>query len=352
MPMPVPALTWTSLTDAVNLRKRPGLFITQLLGLGAETLPTETVEIWNVRGERDVAPFVRTNAEAVQVGGLGEELYEVQAPNIAIKRPFRPSELLFGRKVNSVVYPTGDQVISAVEAHIARDLEYMDDLIVNAEEWMAAQALRGSISYSQSDREKFTIAFNRASGNSITPSVYWDDATPANIRAIDNIRAVQLVVSEAVGLGVTDAIMGSEVAPYFRKLPELLASINTQSGFKAGSVDLTGRYRNDGAILEGVWMGINWWSYPRTLRIEGTATALIRSKYVEFVAADPQARWTRYYGAIPDMDALEGRVMQSRRFSKSWKIPDPSAMMALIKSRPLVVPLKPDSTVSFKAISG
>lgn len=352
MALPSPALTWTSLTKTVNLVKSPGRFLNRLLNLPDETLPTETIEVGEIRGERDVAPFVRVGAEAEMVGGLGERVYVVQAPNIRIKRPFTPSQLLFGRKVGTVVFPTGDQVISAVEQHIARDLQYMDNLILNAEEWMLAMALRGAISYSVADREVFTITFNRAAAHSITPSVFWNDATPANITAIANIDALQLLVSEAVGLGITDAIMGSEVLPYFMKLPEMLATINTQSGFNAGQFNLMAKYRDDGAMLVSNWKGINWWTYPRTLRIEGTATALIRAKYIEFVCATPAAQWVRYYGAIPDLDALEGKTMQAKRFAKSWKVPDPSAMMALIHTRPLPMPRIPDSTVSFKAISG
>lgn len=352
MALPSPVLTWTSLTKNVNLIKKPGGFLGQIMRVTEETLPTETIEIGTLRGERDVAPFVRVGAEAEMVGGLGEEMFTVQAPNIRIKRPFRPSELLFGRRAGTTVFPTEGEVISAVEQHVARDMNYMNDMILNAEEWLAAMALRAAVSYSVADREVYTATFARAGAHSITPSVFWNDATPANITAVASIRAITSLVAEAVGMGVTDAIMGSEVTPYFLKLPELVASINTQSGFNSGSVDLTQKWREDGAIFIGRWLGINWWEYPRTLRIDGVATALIRAKYVEFICSTPAAEMTRYYGAIPDMDALEGRTMQAKRFAKSWKQPDPSAMIALLHSRPLVVPRIPDSTVSFKAISG
>lgn len=339
------------MTSAVNLMKPPGRFVTNLLNISEEILSTETIEIGTYRSERDVAPFVRVHAEAEMVKGLGEELYVVQAPNIRIKRPFRPSELLWGRRVDSVIYPTSSQVTSAVERHIAKDLQHMENMIVNAEEWMAAMALRGSITYSVKDQEVFTITFPRAGSHSITPAIFWDDATPASITAITSIRSILALVAEDVGMGVTDAILGSEAAAQFVKLPELLATIKTDSGITAGNVDLTQKYRADGAIFLARWLGINWWEYPRSLMIDGVATALIRPKYVEFISAG-SGQWTRYYGAIPDMDALEGRRMAAKRFAKSWKQPDPSALIALLHSRPLVVNRVPDSTVSFKAVSG
>jgi len=351
MPLPLIApLTWTSMSDTLNLRKRPGLFLSNILGIDEETLPTETVEINTIRGERDIAPFVRVGAEAIMVAGLGSEGYVIKAPNIRIKRPFSPGEHLFNRRPGEIVYPTNQgQVISAIEKRIADDLAYMDDMIVNAEEWMAAMALRGAISYSVADDEVFTITIPRAAAHSVTPSVFWD-GTPGNITAIANIRAIISLVAEN-GQGITDAIMGSEAEAWFYKLPEMLSTINLNSGIKAGGIDLTQGPRADGAIFLGRWLGINWWSYPRKLRLNGSAIDLIRPKYVEFISAG-QGGWKRYYGAIPDMDALEGRKMQAKRFAKSWKQPDPSALMALVQSRPLVYPRVVDSTVSYKAISG
>lgn len=346
-----PALTWLAQTRAVNLMKPPARFLMDLLGPEEETLATEQIEIATYTSERDVAPFVRKHAEAEMVGGVGESVRFVEGPNIRIKRPWRPSSLLTGRTTGTPLFPTANQVISDVNRKIARDLQNMNFMIDNAEEWMLAMALRGAITYSVADREVFTITIPRAAGFSITPSVFWNDATPANITAVANLRAIFAAVAEVSG-GVTDAIMGSEVAAAFYKLPELLATINLNSGFIAGNIDLTTRYRADGAIYVGSWMGIRWWEYPRTVRIEGVATALIRPKWIEFVSRDT-SKFDAFYAAIPDMDAMEsGSAMQVKRFSKTWKQPDPSAKIALIHSRPLIYPRNPDATVSFKAISG
>lgn len=348
MALPSIPLTWMAQTALVNRIKPPARFLTNLLGIPDETLPVETVVIATVTGERDTAPFVRVGGEAVMVGGLGGAEYVVQAPNIRLKRPFTPSQLLFGRQPGTVVFPTGDQVVSAVEAHIARDLKYMNNMIDNTEEWMVSQALRGVISYSVTDQEVFTVTFARAAGNTIDPTIHWDET---NNDPIADIRAIQALIAEA-GYGITDAIMGSEAAAQFRKNANILAAINLQANRNAGLQDLAAQFRKDGALLAGNFMGINFWEYPRKVRIAGTATDLIRAKYIEFVTAGPEGDWVRYYGAIPDMDALEGGLLQSKRFSKSWKQPDPSALMALVHSRPLPMTRQPDSTVSFKAVSG
>jgi hypothetical protein len=45
-----------------------------------------------------------------------------------------------------------------------------------------------------------------------------------------------------------------------------------------------------------------------------------------------------------------GRVLQSRRFSKSWEVEDPSARMLLVESNPLPVMRRPGATVSYSVL--
>ena len=75
-------------------------------------------------------------------------------------------------------------------------------------------------------------------------------------------------------------------------------------------------------------------------------------KYAEFVTATPAAEMIEYFGAIPDMKALQGRLYVAQRFSKAWEVEDPSSIMNLTHSRPLPVARRPDSTVSMKVVSG
>jgi hypothetical protein len=350
MALPSTVLTWTAMSATVNRIKQPGRFVRNLLFSVEETLPTETLEIGTVRGARDIAPFVRVGGEGVMVGGTTGEFYTITGTNIRIKRPFRPSELLYTRRPGSVIMPDAGQISSAVEQYVARDLEYMNNLTVNAEEYLCAMALRGAISYSVTDTEVFTITYARSGSHAVTPSVYW--TSPSTATAIADVRALKALVAEDVGLNITDALCGSEAATAFLNLPQVLSTINIQSGIVAGSLDLTQQYRNDGAIFLGRWMGINWWEYPRALNLNGSSTALIRAKYIEFVCATPEAMNSMNYCSIPDMKTLQGRTFQAKKFSKSWEEEDPSAVMALIHTRPFPCMKVPDSTVSFKACTG
>lgn len=346
-------LKWTTLTAAVNAMKSPNQFLRRLLFSNHVPLPTEDIELGLFSKNREIAPFVRKNGEAIMVAGYSQAFQTVGAPNIRIKRPFTPSELLFGRQPGTVIFSTGaDMQISAVQQHIARDVQVMADLITNAEEYLCAQAIQGTISYEVADQEVFTVTFPKPSGHNVTLSTFWNDATPANTDVLENFHTAKALVADEVGLAVTHCILGSEAATSFRRLAKLgLITLDNRT-LTTGSVDLTQAFREDGAIYLGNVGGVEVWEYSRTAYLSGVATPMIRAKYAEFLAVTPSAERILYYGAIPDMKALQGRLFQGERFSKSWEVEDPSALMALAHSRPLPTPRKPGAGVSMKVISG
>ena len=204
-------LKWASLTGVVNEMKSPAQFLHRLLFAGnQQTLSTEDIELSVLTKERETAPFVRKNGEAVLVQGAGYKFQTVAAPNIRIKIPFTPSQLLFGRQPGTVIFPDAGSQISAVQAHINRDLQVMADLVTNSQEYLSAQALQGQITYEVADEEVFQITFPKPAGNTVTLSTFWDDGTPANVQFNLNVYQAKKIASDEVGLGVTDCILGTE----------------------------------------------------------------------------------------------------------------------------------------------
>jgi hypothetical protein len=51
------------------------------------------------------------------------------------------------------------------------------------------------------------------------------------------------------------------------------------------------------------------------------------------------------------MEAMMGGMLASERFSKSWLVKDPSAMVQLIESHPLPVLRRPDSVYSLQVVA-
>lgn len=350
-------LKMQTLTAVVEDIKSPNTFLTRFLYGRTQTLETETVRIDTKSRGRYIAPFVRKNGEAIMVPGREASGYSVEAPNIRIKRPFTPSELLFNRQPGGVfLNPARGAVASAVQMHIADDLQDMTDMIANSEEYMVARTLQGSLSYEVSDQEVFSIEYPRSSDNNITLTTFWNDATPEDVRPLQDVIAVKQVINDDGSPAPTDAILGSEATTAFLELAESgnIPSIKTDTGVRAGSLTLAENYSDDGVLFLGELGLVRFWSYSRQAEMmDGTMVDMIRPKYAEFVSRNSVAAdRVLYYAAIPDMKALQGRRYRGRRFSKSWEIDDPSGYMGLVHSRPLPVPRRPNAQASVKVVSG
>ncbi|CAK9074174.1 Uncharacterized protein (Fragment), partial [Durusdinium trenchii] len=346
-------LSWASLTATVNEIKSPNQFLRRLIFSNTDPRPTETIEIGVLVGDRQVAPFVKRNAQAIEITPFQEKFYNVTAPHIRVKRHLDAAELLFERRVGHTIFVEGGDVMDAAEEHIARTSQRLNDVVTEAEEYLCSQALQGAISYEVDEEEAFQITFPRSASHTVDLGMgnYWDEA--GGKPSADVLTAKQLVADD-VGLGLTHGILGSEATTAFMQNAEISgsAALLDIRRLNAGDVTFQEQFNEDGAIFLGRYGGIDFWSYTRKTSVNGVSTDLIRAKYCEFVTVSPAAENVLYYGAIPDIRALEGRLFQGRRFSKSWQQEDPSVWWQLVASRPLPVPRRPDSMVSMKVVSG
>lgn len=336
---------WQTLTAMINEIKSPAIFLKKLLFSNEITLPTETIELSYLTGDREIAPFVRVNGEAIMVEGYGETFATVKAPNIRIKRPITPAAVLFTRRPGTVIFPTPGEQMSAINAHIARDGQRMADLISNSEEWMAAMAIRGTITYSVDDEEVFTITYPKPAGHELTVGDLWSGTSNPE----EDFLAAKRLIADETGLIPTHCVMGQSAATEFMKNARVSTLLDTRN-YNAGVVTIESQFREDGALFLGIFAGIPCWEYSRTIDVNGTSTSLIRTDRAEFLCATPAAQNVAYYGAIPDMEAFEGGLLQSKRFAKSWTEKDPSVRQMLVHSRPLFVPRRPGSFVSMKVV--
>ncbi len=86
-------LTWTSLTAAVDARLSPHSFVKKLLYGDVSPQETEEIEVSVIVGARQVAPFVKRNGEAIEVGNYSEDFQNIIAPSVAVKRHLTAKEL-------------------------------------------------------------------------------------------------------------------------------------------------------------------------------------------------------------------------------------------------------------------
>lgn len=344
-------LKWSFLTPTINEMKSPNSHFARTLFGKHQTLPTETVEISVLNQGRKMAPFVKKNGEAQIVTGSTADYWTVEAPNIRIKEPFTPSELLFNRRPGTTIFQQGDGTIKrAIREHIRRDLQVMRDYVANSEEWMCALALQGTITYSVANEDVFTITYPKPSGHNITLGTFWDDATPAGVDISSNVMAVKRLMAD-YGLHPSACYLGEEASDAFQALLEAKSTLDRRF-IAAGRLDQTRQFDENGVIFLGTFMGIRMYEYSRTVtNSSGTSVDMVRTKYAEFVPQGQRSDWVTYYGAIPDIKVLRGRKLQQEIFVKSWEEEDPSVFIALAHSRPLPVPRRPWN-VSVKVVSG
>ena len=353
MPNSADILSWSTLTPAVNEMKAPNAFLKNMLFSRDITVDTRNIELSFLNRGRQIAPFVERNGAAIMTEGRNESFRVITPPHIRVKRPMTPSELLEKRRPGSVIFPGAGGIQKAMREYMASELAMLADDITNSEEYLCAMALQGAVSYSVADQASFTITFPRDAAHSYALGAgdRWDAATASPRK--DFLDAAQLV-NDAVSLNVTDVILGSDAADAFlADAAGELSSLLDIRRMATGTVDLTQQIAESGALFLGTYVhGIRVWRYGRQVDVNGVSTDLIRPKYAEFVARTPAAQFVTYYGAIEDMKAIgAGKVLQSKRFSKSWEQEDPSARMILVESNPMPVMRRPDATVSVQVLA-
>ena len=349
MPTTDTFLGWASLTRAINEIKSPANFLSNLMFRNVETLPTETLELSVISGGREIAPFVRRDAEGILVGGYDEKFVTITMPNIRIKRAMQPSNLLYTRRPGSTIFITSQSQSSAMAQYIARETRRLFDLIANSHEYLASLALTGVITYSVTDEDVFTVTFPRDAGNTVTLSAPadWGNASAAAINIEQDFHNAKEQLADTVGLAPSICVMSQSSALNFMANEQVRTNID-RTGVNVGGITRQSQFAENGSIFLGRFSGIPCWEYNRSIDVNGTPTALIRDKFVEFICLQPAAEMIQYYGSIPDMDAIQARQFVGRIFSKSWIQKDPSVRMILAHSRPLPVTRRPDAIYSLK----
>lgn len=342
-------LSWAYLTGLVDERKKPNRFLRDKFYGVHETLPTDKIEVGKLTAARTIAPFVRKHGEALQIAAPDETAKTYEAPNIRIKIPTPPSVIYQRPAGIALEADNADQMRANFDAKLLRHLGTMDDVVLNAEEWLAAMAFRGVVSYAVSGEENFQITFGRANANSYALTTGWNDIDPQQPTPEEDFHTAKKILHDAVGMPLTDAVMGETAALYFRRL------VKAQNGLDklwvdAGRIDLNGQFDAQGALFMGRFCGVNCWEYSRAGVLGGVSTPMIRAEYVEFIAGGAEAERILYYGSIADIDAIKSGQFQGERFAKQWSTPEPSVLWSLLASRPFACPRRPDASVSVDVI--
>lgn len=357
--MPTPVITntqlgWAVQTGLVNNIKLPSSFLTTLYFQGREqVLPTESVELSYKEGERLMAPFVEVNAEAISVGGRSTTFANVSTPNIRIKRPMEAYNVFLRRQPGTGMFITsGAPVADARTAAIAEDAAYMVELVENRLEWMVAQMLTDptsgtiNLSYSVADRANWKISIPRKTAMTATlvGGGGWDQAVSGTVGdgIAANFHTVKEAFSENQNAAPEVCVMDKLAAAMFLSAPGIKDLLDKRN-VSVGTLEMINQFNESGAIYLGTFCGIPCWEYARGYVSDaGAATNFMPANTAIFISGG-RKDGKILYGAIPDHDAFEQGMFVGKRFSKSWKEPDPSVYTQLLQTRPLPMIRNPNS---------
>ena len=231
---------------------------------------------------------------------------------------------------------------------LAQALANQNRMLTRREEVMASEVLRtGACTISGEGFDDVVVDFGRAAALSVadlTGTARWSDASST---PVDDLETWAGLIQSNGGGVATDVIMATDAWAAFRTHADVGSLLDTRRGSESRAE--TGplaarRVRNPGSIGD-----FNIWIYSDTYIDEaGVAGNMMPSGTVLMVnGADLQG--VRHYGMVKDYAA--GHRAQ-RLFSKSWVEEDPSRRLLLMQSAPLVVPYRPNASLSVDVLNG
>lgn len=254
----------------------------------------------------------------------------------------RPSELLRGEMSLQERF---DQKVADVQRFHIRAIR-------NREAWMAARAFidgRVTIEYER-DRggafETKVLDFGRAANQTATLSGNYWSAASYDILGDIQTWADRMFAAPYGGFPAR-IYVGREVAKVFRTNTGILKELDTQR--RGTDVDIrTGLITREDPMqyIGYLGAGIEVYAYSDQFQNnDDSMVDILGPKEILMVA--PGATGIRAYGAIYDVDAFAGGVIQTDIFPKMWKTPDPGELYIMHQSAPLPIPMYPNRT--FKA---
>jgi hypothetical protein len=292
---------------------------------------TLDVDIEKSAEYKKLAPFVASSQEGKVVSKVGYTSKTVKFPRIRVKKQLSAAEILAQKELGESIYVGENATVeNGSLGKIAREQNHLKAIITKRIEWMAAQALTGTITYS-SDDVNFSVDYGFATSHKPTLSgnYVWggSSAISSQHQSLEKNYHTRHRVDRRFG----DCRLS--------RIDQMLADSNVKAllgnrAWPSGSFKSTQPTMSEGfAALTSTnaTSSTRWQLKPehdcrQRLHFGRTARQIIQE-----------------YGLIEDLEA-EARVGMEF-FSKLWFEKDPSAAWLLAESNPLPVVYQPDAVV-------
>ncbi|MDI6527726.1 major capsid protein [Pseudomonas otitidis] len=336
--------TRTMMEAVEQMPKARRFLLNTFFGAMPRTFPTRTVDIDIVKGKRKMAPFVhpRMPGSVVLREGMRTDTY---APPYVQPKMETTAELIFKRSPGDNPYITKPPAQRAAE-QLGKDLVDLDDQIARREEWMCAQALSTGQIRVVGEGVDDTIDFLMSSDHRITLTTgKWNAAgsTP-----LTDLRGWKRKISQDSGRTAGVGVMGANVVDAFLDNEQVAKRLHNRR-VEIGLIKPD--ELPDGVTYLGYLNdpGLDLYSYDEWfIDDDGQEKPMVPVDSV--LIGSTSTRNGMLYGAIQDLDAVEGGMVEAARFPKSWKTDEPSARWLKLQTSPLPGFVEPDAFLIAKVI--
>ncbi len=337
--MTITSYTTNELLDAISsLIKAPGFF-TRTFFSTVRTSDKKTVHVDVEKKKRRLAPFVHPKSQGQVVESESFQTNEIVPAYIKDKRVYDPEDAVdyrtFGEQLAGELTPQERE-----EAWIVKTLMDMMEMKDRRLEVMASEALRtGQVTIDGEGFDEIVVDFGRASGHTVTLAggSRWGQSA---VRPYANLKTWALTVQQASGSFPRIVTFDPDAWDLFQQDDEVKDLLDTRRGSNA-MVE-----RAAGGRAEPEFVGrigsFEFWTYQDWYVDPATETETVLLPQFTVVMGSPEGvEGRQYYGAIKDRKA---GYRPLPFFPKSWDEEDPSGLVVMGQSAPLVGPLRPDAS--------
>ena len=302
-----------------------------------KSFTTSTVPIAELETESDIAPLV-----APQIPGksfdrtTAIQVNHVTPAYLKPKNQVTPATAwdtaLLARMRDAGIISTGNNQLNSAEQYMIAQVETIKrnhDSIDNRKILMATElVITGQIILESDDYTKNVVSYGRSASLAFTPAIAWDQA---GAKPVDDMDLMAQRMLDQDGCEPKMILTTGKVWSVLEKNADFKAK------FVAPYAGISIPYRPEltasrSAKFKGYVGDIEIWTYDATYKNKGQTKRFIPQDYFAMIAD------TNGYVTQCKIENVHANGLALEYFDRQWYEEDPSGIMLLTESSPLVVP--------------
>jgi hypothetical protein len=324
-----------------SLLGNPQFLLDRFFGI-TQAEASEQIHFDVIQGKRRVAPFVSPLVEGQVVASQGYITNTFTPAYIKDKRVFdmnRPLKRMAGEQIGGTMSPA-----DRVRALIAFDMQDQLNMLRRRLEVMCGEVLTTGLSTISGDKYPTQVVnFNRSATHTIVAAPLWSAAAANQI--LNNLQDWAQICLEDTGVFPNDVVMTADVWKTFRADPSIVQVLNIQRRYTDMPSMTANAQVTEGGVLMGNIEGFNIWVYSGWYVDPGTGNELPIIPAGTVIMCSPALEGVQAYGAIRDEEI---GLQPVPYYVKSWIQEDPSVRYVMLQSAPIMVPFRPNASLSAK----